>query len=1339
MWTKKSYQAKKFRPRQRTKDDIESDRNTERAREEAMNLSMKLESERRAKRIEQEKQEKLQKELEEIERKQMEIKQAEDAANKYFDQHEKLWKHRLDLRKDNVLKNKSDKNSKQNKNLETKIKKIQGFLKKTKQFEKHSKNIKSLIKEMKKLKLGPYIDEVVKDLTTANISEDDIDKLLNLASAIHQRFEQKFTKPFKDGILDAFRPKLDLNDINVRKKQLLNLVILVEMQYLGLLKGGNRLIELLKHIIKIQSKHKDKLREKIKQIEKQTNNDNNNNNNDDDNVDDNNYKMEDNKNKQEITSMIYEYDDIMIHTLQLIIKFLKYANEECLGSISLSLKKHYDALGKEFKPKYHEILNSKQRKQLNEILLNYYNKISQKYCELDLKLRKQKKTNSIILIERGSISDSRQEITDKLENVVTGLRENIKLFCEHLNYVKFPIELEMDDETVTLNIDGKLTSLQDAQNASFFDDEVSRSFYESLPHLKDNIPGSLLQGDVIKHFQKNEEKKKSENKDKDEENDDDDDNVDRIDNIDINEMPKYLINNDDIVDETTMETINIDDNIDDNDNCEEKGNEDKGDKINTMKSLILALQCMGSRKETEFLAERFCYLNSKNNRKYLASFLSQIKHNDNTRLPFYARFIAILNLCDINIGDRVCLSIEKEFYRLFFSQNKQWLMDAKQNNLSYIAELTKFSIFPFNALFNILEKLSKKFNNESIELLSYFMYQCGRFLYKNPLTHIRLNKILKYLKKRQIQTNLDAFLNQHILNAIYACKPPEKSVEKLIKLTPIQQYVEHLLYFRLNHENKQSVLRKLRKLPWTDDNVKSFVIDRLFNISVINFNKIDCIAAIIQGLTCYHSFISTIIVDNVCEEIRIGLEEEDFTQEQRRLSYVKFLGELYTYKAVNSQVMMDTLYLIITYNINNNNDDESDNKNIINFRICLCCMLLETCGKYLRKGKLKSRCDRFLLYFQRFIALNLPTPFDIDWWINDVFKYIAPNMERYYELTQILNKINELEHENMTHKDALNKREKQDSNQDDQEEEDDQDGSSKEEQDDDDDDDNNDNNDNNDNDSEQSFEDDEDFEDEFEDESPDDTADVNSYHRKKKITKHDRQFIDEYEAMMEQYRAPTTRKTNISNLKHASILFDTIQKKEQKQAVSSLKSNSNTSDNDKYNEQDVDVVDDDDDFENEYQDETVSFKLLSKKGATSTKLKVGVIKIPKQIIDSIKVKQKKETKSLDKIKSVTLQHLQNYEEDEENDINNYDYDYQNEEYDQYEMVDDNNNIISSSSMEKKTKSRMKQYSISSKRKYKDNLKQMQHQKIEDEKEKQKNQRDAKRKKQSKYAEVTQDF
>jgi len=1286
-------------------------------------LALRLEAERKAKQIEQEEQKRLSAELAEIERKQNELKQSEDAAKKYFKGKQDMWQHRLKLRSANTAKDKEA--SKQHgKNLETKIKKIQGFLKKTKQFDKHCKNVEALITEMNKLKIAPYIDEIVKDLTNTTLTDkDDIDKLLHLASAINQRFEQKFSKPFREGILDAFRPSVDLTDAAARRKQLVHLMMMVEMQYLGLLKGGSTLVELIKHVVRTESRHRDRLKEKIKamaasELESSGGGGD----------DDNNYKMEDTRNKSEISVLICEYDEVMVHTLELVLRFVKHANEECLGCVSEAHRKHYEALGRDMEAEDHAILKDKQQKQLRELITAYFDRVSRKYVELELKLRKQRKTNNVILVQRGNISDARQEITSKLEHVVQELQRNLDEFCQHLSFVCMPELLPMEDEDVMLMMDGKNVTLDDAKNASFFDDEVSRSFYENLPRLKDNIPGSLLQGDVIKHFEKNDLQASGEATTSASADSDGAD----IDDVDENEMPAYLINNEDILEDASMESFVDFDSGDPSStgDAHNTGNTPQKDgaaaslasNISTMKQLVNALQCIGSRRDTEILAERFCFLNSKNNRKALALYLSQIKHHQSTRLPFYARFIAILNLCDINIGDRVCLAIEKEFYRLWHA-HKKWLLDAKMTNLMYISELTKFCIFPFNALFRILEKLSKKFNNESIELLSFFMYQCGRYLYKNPLTHYRLNKILKYLKRRQIQTNLDPFLTQHIVNALYACKPPElsASIEQYAqKLTPWQQYVEQLLYCILNQDNKQSILRKLRKLPWSEKEDVQFMVERLFDISKINFEQIECIAAIIQGLNCYHA-ISTLIVDCVCEEVRIGLEEEDFTQEQRRLSYCKFLGDLYTYKAVNSQVIFDTLYLFVTYNI------ESVSVDTINFRICLCCMLLETCGRYLRKGKLKSRCDRFLLYFQQFIALNLPTPLDIEWWVKDVFQFIAPNMRRLDDLQLISEKIRAIENSSSAHKDALSVIDEDDGDDDEEEEEEDDDDEEDEDED---------------LDEEEEHEDDDD--DDIDEDEEDDTADVDSYHRKKKLSLHDKKFIDEYEAMMEQFRAPTTRKTNINNLKHASLLAqgaDEDTSHSQSQAERDITATGTDGDDDDNSDGDAnedgardrdgDGEDDADSSSNE-QEETVQFKLLSKKGVNSTKLKVGVLKIPKLVIESMKQKQRKESKSEDKVKSVTLQHLQHYEnEDMSEDEADEQYSDGDENYAEYDMIDGQNNVISVASKSRRRHyPRGKAHSLSAKRKHKQSLKQLQHQKVEDAREKQKLQRDEKRKKQS---------
>lgn len=54
-------------------------------------------------------------------------------------------------------------------------------------------------------------------------------------------------------------------------------------------------------------------------------------------------------------------------------------------------------------------------------------------------------------------------------------------------------------------------------------------------------------------------------------------------------------------------------------------------------------------------------------------------------------------------------------------------------------------------------------------------------------------------------------------------------------------------------------------------------------------------------------------IDTLMEQITLGLEQNDFKINQRRLAEIKYLGELYNYKTVDSPVIFDTLYRIVTF------------------------------------------------------------------------------------------------------------------------------------------------------------------------------------------------------------------------------------------------------------------------------------------------------------------------------------------------------------------------------------------------------------------------------------------
>ena len=86
---------------------------------------------------------------------------------------------------------------------------------------------------------------------------------------------------------------------------------------------------------------------------------------------------------------------------------------------------------------------------------------------------------------------------------------------------------------------------------------------------------------------------------------------------------------------------------------------------------------------------------------------------------------------------------------------------------------------------------------------------------------------------------------------------------------------------------------------------------------------------------------------------------------QRRVSNVKLLGELYNYRMVESTLIFNVLYSLITFGVSYDikrpsTYDPPDHL----FRIRLVCVLLETCGQYFDRGSSKKKLDCFIPYLQ---------------------------------------------------------------------------------------------------------------------------------------------------------------------------------------------------------------------------------------------------------------------------------------------------------------------------------------------------------------------------------------
>jgi regulator of nonsense transcripts 2 len=72
---------------------------------------------------------------------------------------------------------------------------------------------------------------------------------------------------------------------------------------------------------------------------------------------------------------------------------------------------------------------------------------------------------------------------------------------------------------------------------------------------------------------------------------------------------------------------------------------------------------------------------------------------------------------------------------------------------------------------------------------------------------------------------------------------------------------------------------------------------------------------LLAGLAPYHEDAAIHVLDSVLEDIRLGMELNLPKHNQRRISMVKYLGELYNYRMVESAVIFKTLYSFITLGI----------------------------------------------------------------------------------------------------------------------------------------------------------------------------------------------------------------------------------------------------------------------------------------------------------------------------------------------------------------------------------------------------------------------------------------
>ena len=182
------------------------------------------------------------------------------------------------------------------------------------------------------------------------------------------------------------------------------------------------------------------------------------------------------------------------------------------------------------------------------------------------------------------------------------------------------------------------------------------------------------------------------------------------------------------------------------------------------------------------------------------------------------------------------------------------------------------------------------------------------------------------------------------------------------------------------------------------------ILEKIFSKpGKVKFSNIHLLAVLLGALYRYHQEFTIGIIDNVLENITLGLEQNDFRFNQRRVAEVKYLGELYNYKMVDSGVIFDTLYRIVTFGHDgtpmpgkSTGFDLSDDF----FRIRLICTILDTCGICFDRGSSRKRLDFFLTFFQYYLTTKDPLPMDIEFAVQDTFGLVRPQWKLVTDLAE---------------------------------------------------------------------------------------------------------------------------------------------------------------------------------------------------------------------------------------------------------------------------------------------------------------------------------------------------
>ncbi|KAF9210202.1 hypothetical protein BGZ49_000023 [Haplosporangium sp. Z 27] len=660
------------------------------------------------------------------------------------------------------------------------------------------------------------------------------------------------------------------------------------------------------------------------------------------------------------------------------------------------------------------IVSPAQQQFFKTMFVEYYKSLESHLVRDHKELKKQERKNDASLFSRGELSEERQQQFEKQFKAFEKLSTSTQTVADALD-MEMPVLKDEKEDLIGI-VESTGGTEEKGALSSVFEDEDSIAFYEQILDLRPLVPKMFLESSKSKKDKKEDgtetEKEGDKTTGKDEQSLTEADSASKIDQLDdldesvdlIMESIDAELDEVDVTDSTGTESFLKEETIT---TSQENTGAASKTTATQLDAFMVKLSSMCNRDMIDKAAVDFCYFNSKSSRNRLIKTLVQVPRDRHDLLPYYSRLIATFKPFYPDIADEVLAALEREFRGLLRKKHLD-LSESRVKNIKFLSELVKFGVTPLPIIFHCLKVLLEDFVPQNIIVACALLETCGRFLKrKSTATSARLDTMLEILKRKKAALHLEPRFLLMIDNAYYQCNPPEQTTRQKREIPPMEQFIRKLLYLDLCKKNVESTHKLLRKLDWNNKEIYNLVLRLFSKVWKIKFSNIHLMAIIVNGLSRYHQDFSIAVVDSVVETIKVGLEQNNFRHNQRRIAVVKFLGELYNYRMVDSPLIFSTLDTLISTGHEQGRaspdrpspiDSPTDS-----FRIRLVCTLLDTCGMCFDHGSSKIKLDSFLVMFQMYILSKESIPLEIEYMIEDTFTELRPKLRRFqtYEETLV--------------------------------------------------------------------------------------------------------------------------------------------------------------------------------------------------------------------------------------------------------------------------------------------------------------------------------------------------